>query len=230
VRGSLSQPVGQTLLRFPRGPELALGGQEVRQSKQRFCSISKKLFQEFKRSRGEKGTIKAGGGWASPSAQDSAPNPLGCGDQPGPPSVLSPDSKRPIDGSGIGGSRCSSPCWRRSCRSKAREGFNAQPGGLGRSICPMAWSSRWRVRQLVEEKWTFQQPLVLVRPEVETTTGPWRSQAIPISPSAPERPAAQLRPDCWWLAPPVTHLQVRGIAHPQRPIDRTLSARRGAAA
>lgn len=221
VRGSLSQPVANGFLRFREG-ELALGGQEVRELEATILfDFEELLVQEFSARVGEKGTIKAGGGLGLTEVTAQR-NPLVV--EISQARIRVPRLEADIDGElGIGGSLLKPLLGGELQVSKGS--INAQPGGLGRSdangmVEPVA------VQQLVEEKWDFQQPLVLFGPEVETTTGLALRQAIPnFSYVRLNDLRLSFGPDLLVVAPPVATFKTGGLLTLNGPIDRTLSAR-----
>jgi len=165
VRGKASaSQVANGFLPLPRGANLRSGrpgGGDS--SKQRSCSIRELLVQEVQPLAWvKKGTIRLGGGFGPPPRSQLSAIPwlweISAARIRVPPTEADIMAKL--------GNRaakpCSSPCWAASCRS-AREAINAQPGGLGRSDCPMAWSSRWRSSSWWKGSEDFQQPLGVVR-------------------------------------------------------------------
>ena len=220
VRGSWRDPVANGFLRF-RGGELQLAGQTVRQLEATILfDFQEMLVQDFTARLGEQGTIKASGGLGLFEATPQR-NPLAVAISKAQISV--PRLKAQVDGDlGISGSLL-----RPSLSGElqlSRGTINGQTGGLGRAdakgtVRPVT------VPQLLEQAWDFQQPLLLLGPEVETSTGLALREAIPNF-SYLRLSDLRLRfgPDLLVVSPPLATFKTGGLLTLNGPIDSSLQA------
>jgi translocation and assembly module TamB len=220
VRGSQRDPVANGFLRF-RGGELRLAGQTVRQLEATVLfDFQELLVQEFTARVGERGMIKASGGLGLFEATPQS-NPLAVKVSEAQISV--PRLKARLDGDlGLSGSLLK-PTLSGELQV-SRGAINGQPGGLARAdaqgtVRPVT------VPRLVEQGWDFQQPLLLLGPEVETSTGLALREAIP---NFAYLRLSDLRlrfgPDLLVVSPPLATFKTGGLLTLNGPIDRTLQA------
>jgi len=225
VRGSLSQPVANGFLRFPRGANSLWAARRLRQLEANDpVSISKSwLVPEFSASRWVKGTIKGWRRGLGLHRGHSSAHPLVVEIKPG-PHPLSPTRSRQSMASWESAAALLKPCWAASCRS-SREASML-------SWWPGAAAMQWHVEpvavpQLVEEKWDFPTALGVVRSRGGNNDRPGVcGKAIPnFSYGAPERPCgSRLRPAiCWCCSNPWPPSKTGGLLTLNGPIDRTLS-------
>jgi len=220
VRGSRREPVANGFLRF-RGGELRLAGQTVRQLEATVLfDFQELLVQELTARLGERGTIKASGGLGLFEATPQR-NPLAV--EVSEAQISVPRLKARLDGDlGISGSLLKPTL---SGELQVSRGtINGQQGELARA------DAKGTVRpatipRLVEQGWDFQQPLLLLGPEVETSTGLALREAIP---NFAYLRLSDLRlrfgPDLLVVSPPVAAFKTGGLLTLNGPIDSSLRA------
>ncbi len=220
MRGSLLSPEANGFLRF-RDAELVLAGQEVRQLNATVLfDFQELLVQEFSARMGEKGELTASGGLGlfRPTPQTK---PLRMEVRQARITVprlnALTDGKLELQGSLL------SP--RLTGQLKISKGtINGQPGTLARTDGEGV-PQPVPVQRLVEEKWDFRQPLVLLGPEVESSTGLALRQAVP---NFPYLQLSDLRlslgPDLQVVVPPVASFSTGGNLTLNGRIDPSLRA------
>jgi len=181
VRGSVAEPIANGFLRF-RGVELAFVGQRVRDVEATLLfDFEQLLLQEFTAKVGEKGTLSAKGslgllrptrtadGQASSLAVEVKAVPFAL-----PRIKAVADGQLRIGGSlpalNIGGNL-----------AIARGNVNVQPGRLASedgAARPAATPAA-----LLESRWSFEQPLVLLGPEVESNASETLRESVPLVPA-----------------------------------------------
>jgi len=220
VRGSRLAPVANGFLRFREG-EVLLAGQQVRQLEATILfDFEELLVQEFSAKLGERGSIKASGGLGLFEATPQR-NPLEVAIKEAQISV--PRLKARLDGDlAVSGSLLKPSLGGELQVSRGT--INGQPGGLARVdaagvVKPVA------IPQLVEEGWTFQQPLLLLGPEVETSTGLALREAIPnFSYLRLSDLRVRFGPELLVVSPPLASFKTGGLLTLNGPIDSSLKA------
>ncbi|MCT0232213.1 translocation/assembly module TamB domain-containing protein [Synechococcus sp. CS-1327] len=220
VRGSRLQPVANGFLRFRDGG-LLLAGQQVRDLEATILfDFQELLVQEFSARLGERGRLKAAGGLGLFEATDQR-TPLAVEISDAEISV--PRLKARLDGElSIAGSLLKPSL--SGDLQVSRGTINGQQGELARvdadgAVKPVA------IPQLVEQGWDFKQPLLLLGPEVETSTGLALREAIP---NFAYLRLSDLRlrfgPDLLVVSPPLASFKTGGLLTLNGPIDRSLKA------
>ncbi len=220
VRGSLQRPEANGFLRFRDG-EIVVAGQEVRDLQATVLfDFQELLVQEFRARMGEKGVLEASGGLGLFQASPQ-PRPLRMVVRQARIDV--PRLRALADGAlELQGSLLRPRLTGQLQISKGT--INGQPGSLGRDA-PDGRVRPVTIQQLAEEKWDFREPLVLLGPEVESSTGLALRQAVP---NFPYLQLSDLRlelgPDLLVVVPPVASFNTGGSLTLNGRIDSSLRA------
>ena len=181
VRGSVAEPIANGFLRF-RGVELAFIGQRVRDVEATLLfDFEQLLLQEFTAKVGERGTLSAKGslGLLRPTRTADGQDASLAVEVKAVPFAL-PRIKAVADGQlRIGGSL---PALNIGGNlAIARGNVNVQPGRLASE--EGAARTAATPAALLESRWSFQQPLVLLGPEVESNASEALRESVPFMPA-----------------------------------------------
>jgi len=220
VRGSLRQPIANGFLRF-RGGVLAVAGQTMRDLEATVLFDFAELeLQQLSAKVGERGLLSGSGQLALVHPNEDLARPLTLQLRQAPFSV--PRLRAVADGEvRVGGSLLRPQLGGELRLSKGV--LNVQPGQLAKVEAPEQPVS---VRQLVEERWDFSQPIVVMGPDIESGTSRSLREAVPNLPFIGlDGLRLRLGPDLRVVVPNVVNFGAAGLLTLNGPLDPSLQAR-----
>lgn len=233
VRGSLLKPVANGFLRIQNG-ELALAGQAVRDLQATVLFDFQELdVQELKAQVGENGSLSAAGRLSLFQAEEQ-PKPLKI--KLNQARFSQPRITALADGDVLVGGTLLRPVFSGEIQL-SKGSVNIRPGQLastgseeagpggGPEAAGAAALRRVSVSQLLEEKWNFKQPLVLLGPEVPSSGAEAVSASVPDLPFLQlDRLRLRLGPDLRVVVPNVLNFNTVGLLTLNGPVDASLRA------
>ncbi len=220
VRGSLREPIANGFLRFRRGV-LEVAGQTMRDLEATLLFDFTTLeLQELQARVGERGQLSGGGQLALVNPDGDLARPLALQLRQAPFRV--PRLRAEVDGEvQVRGSLLRPRLGGELRLSKGV--LNVQPGQLAREEEPQKPVS---VRQLVEERWDFRQPLVVMGPDIESGSSRSLREAVPNLPFIGlDGLRLRLGPDLRVVVPNVVNFGSAGLLTLSGPLDPSLQAR-----
>lgn len=225
VRGSLQRPIANGFLRLQNGA-LDLVGQSVTNLQATMLfDFEKLILQEFSAAVGPKGRISGVGslGLVSPQlTAEGEPASLSLSLQSLPfrfPRINAVTNGDLQVGGSLAGLRVSGDL------ALSKGSINVQPGSLGKAEEARP-SSTTSVAELAERRWTFQQPLVLYGPDVESETSEQLRALVPNLPLVRfENLRLSLGPDLGVGVPRLASFQTEGSLRIDGPFDPSIQAR-----
>jgi translocation and assembly module TamB len=173
VRGSLSDPIANGFLRFSKGV-LQVAGQTMRELEATVLFDFQELeLQQFTAKVGPKGSLSGSGQLALVQERSAAPRLLKLQLKQAPFAV--PRLRAQADGTVLVSGALVRPVLSGELQL-SRGSLNVQPGQLATEAEPRKAVT---VRQLLEAKWDFRQPLVVMGSDVESNTSRDLREAVP---------------------------------------------------
>ena len=219
VRGSLAEPVANGFLRFREGV-LQLAGQTMRDLEATVLFDFRELeLQQFTARIGPQGQLSGSGQLALLTPSDDSPRLLRLKLSRAP--FRLPRMAAQADGELLVSGVLRRPLLGGELRL-SRGSLNVQPGQLATEADPDRPVS---VRQLVEERWDFSQPLVVMGQQMESTASRDLRDAVP---NLPFLTLSDLRlrfgPDLRVTVPNVLNFNTGGLLTLNGPLDPTIRA------
>ena len=220
VRGSLRQPIANGFLRFRKGV-LEVAGQTMRELEATVLFDFAELeLQELSARVGERGLLSGSGQLALVTPSEDQARPLTLQLRQAPFSV--PRLRAVADGAVRVGGSLLRPQLGGELRL-SRGVLNVQPGQLAKEEAPEQPVS---MRQLVEERWDFNQPIVVMGPDIESGTSRSLREAVPNLPFIGlDGLRLRLGPDLRVVVPNVVNFSTAGLLTLNGPLDPSLQAR-----
>jgi translocation and assembly module TamB len=227
VRGSLADPIANGFLRLREG-ELTFIGQPVRALEATVLfDFEELLLQEFTARVGEKGRVEGQGKLGLVRPLGDTPSLSLRLDQV--PFRLARINAR-SDGTLAFGGSLRAPLLGGDL-AISRGTINVQPGSLGTGEAGSSPSTKSaganpEVNDLLQRQWAFDRPLVLLGPEVESSSAEALRQAVPNFPYLRfDDLTLRLGPDLRVIVPNVANFNTGGALRLQGPLDPSLQAR-----
>jgi len=225
VRGSLRRPIANGFLRLQNG-QLDLVGQSVKDLQATMLfDFEKLILQEFSAAVGPKGRISGVGslGLVSPQlTADGQPAQLLLSLDALPfrfPRINAVTNGELQVGGSLAGLRVSGDL------ALSKGSINVQPGTLAKEEA-VAQPGSTSVAELAERRWTFQQPLVLYGPDVESETSEQLRALVPNLPLVRfDNLNLSLGPDLGVGVPRLASFQTEGRLRIDGPFDPSIQAR-----